>query len=187
MSSESSEGRWPWSQSSGRWPGPHTPTGDGGAPVAPGRPRRAPRTGQRPAGSCSAITCTQAALMECLLYARRTGWELFISALQPWAFSNCRECGLLSSCGAWASCGSFFCCRAWASGHCLAFGVVVCRLGGYSPRAPEHRVSSCGKYPYSSVQLVVSNSLLPHGLQHARPPCPSTTLGGHSNSCPSSW
>ena len=33
---------------------------------------------------------------------------------------------------------------------------------------------------------VMSNSLRPHGLQHARPPCPSPTLGACSNSCPSS-
>ena len=42
---------------------------------------------------------------------------------------------------------------------------------------------------FSSVQfscLVVSNSLRPHELQHTRPPCPSPTLGVHSNSCPSS-
>ena len=43
---------------------------------------------------------------------------------------------------------------------------------------------------FSSVQssrLVVSDSLRPHELQHARPPCPSPTPGVHSNSCPSSW
>ena len=33
---------------------------------------------------------------------------------------------------------------------------------------------------------VVSDSLWPHELQHARPPCPSPTSGVHSNSCPSS-
>ena len=33
---------------------------------------------------------------------------------------------------------------------------------------------------------VVSNSLRPHELQHARPPCPSPTPGVCSNSCPSS-
>ena len=33
---------------------------------------------------------------------------------------------------------------------------------------------------------VVSNSLRPHELQHARPPCPSPTSGVYSNSCPSS-
>ena len=38
----------------------------------------------------------------------------------------------------------------------------------------------------SSVQFscsVVSNSLRPHELQHARPPCPSPTLGVYSNPC----
>ena len=35
---------------------------------------------------------------------------------------------------------------------------------------------------------VVSDSLRPHELQHARPPCPSPTPGVHSNSCPlSRW
>ena len=33
---------------------------------------------------------------------------------------------------------------------------------------------------------VVSDSLQPHELQHARPPCPSPTPGVHPNSCPSS-
>ena len=33
---------------------------------------------------------------------------------------------------------------------------------------------------------VVSDSLRPHGLQHARPPCPSPTPGAYSNSCPPS-
>ena len=34
----------------------------------------------------------------------------------------------------------------------------------------------------------MSNSLQPHGLQHARPPCPSPTPGVYSNSCPlSRW
>ena len=43
---------------------------------------------------------------------------------------------------------------------------------------------------FSSVQfsrLVVSDSLRPHELQHARPPCPTPTPGIHSNSRPSSW
>ena len=34
---------------------------------------------------------------------------------------------------------------------------------------------------------VVSNSLRPHGLQHARLPCPSPTPGAYSNSCPLHW
>ena len=33
----------------------------------------------------------------------------------------------------------------------------------------------------------MSNSLWPHGLQHARLPCPSLTPGAYSNPCPLSW
>ena len=44
---------------------------------------------------------------------------------------------------------------------------------------------------FSSVQfshLVMSDSLRPHELQHARPPCPSPTTGVHPTSCPlSQW
>ena len=41
---------------------------------------------------------------------------------------------------------------------------------------------------FTSVQFsrsVVSDSLRPLELQHARPPCPSSTPGVHQNSCPS--
>ena len=43
---------------------------------------------------------------------------------------------------------------------------------------------------FSSVQSsrsVMSDPLQPHESQHARPPCPSSTPGVHSNSCPLSW
>ena len=46
------------------------------------------------------------------------------------------------------------------------------------------------KSMFGSVQFshsVMSDSLRAHGMQHARPPCPSPTLGAYSNSCPSSW
>ena len=42
-------------------------------------------------------------------------------------------------------------------------------------------------HSFDSVQFscsVMSNSLQPHGLQHARPPCPSPTTEACSNSCP---
>ena len=45
-------------------------------------------------------------------------------------------------------------------------------------------------FPVLSVQFsssVMSDSLRPHGLQHARPPCPSSTPRIYSNSCPLSW
>ena len=43
---------------------------------------------------------------------------------------------------------------------------------------------------FRSVQLshsVVSDSLWPHGLQHARRPCPTPSSGAYTNSCPLSW
>ena len=41
---------------------------------------------------------------------------------------------------------------------------------------------------YLSISSVMSNSLWPHGLQHARLPCPSPTSVACSNSCPlSRW
>ena len=42
--------------------------------------------------------------------------------------------------------------------------------------------------PLTSVQSVVSDSLQPHEVQHARLPCPSPSPGAHSNSRPlSRW
>ena len=48
----------------------------------------------------------------------------------------------------------------------------------------------CSLHFYAGDQFscsVVSDSLQPHGLQHARPPCPSPTPRVYPNSCPSSW
>ena len=47
----------------------------------------------------------------------------------------------------------------------------------------------CYKLKFSSVRFsrsVVSDSLGPHGSQHAGPPCPSPATGGRSDSRPSS-
>ena len=53
---------------------------------------------------------------------------------------------------------------------------LLSRLG--SPNTPFSQFS----------HSVVSESLRPHGLQHARPPCPSPTPRVHSDSCPlSQW
>ena len=52
-------------------------------------------------------------------------------------------------------------------------------------------ISAMYKELFSSIQFsrsVVSDSLQPHGLQHARPSCPSPTPRVYSNSCPlSRW
>ena len=48
--------------------------------------------------------------------------------------------------------------------------------------------NQCLKYSILQSFLVMSDSLWPHGLQHARPPCPSPTPRVYSNSCPlSQW
>ena len=44
-----------------------------------------------------------------------------------------------------------------------------------------------GWKPLLLICLVVSDSLQPHGLQHARLPCPLLSSGAYSNSCPLSW
>ena len=56
------------------------------------------------------------------------------------------------------------------------------------PRPPTHTASFNPQVLFSSsvqlgsVQLLNRVSLWPHGLQHARRPCPSSTLGAYSNS-----
>ena len=60
---------------------------------------------------------------------------------------------------------------------------------GISQARVLERVAISSSKTFSSVQIsrsVVSDSLWPHELQHARPPCPSPTPGVHSDSCPSS-
>ena len=57
-------------------------------------------------------------------------------------------------------------------------------LGSYTRKDPQSSVISSVQFSRS----VVSDSLRSHGLQHARPPCPSPTPGVYSNSCPlSQW
>ena len=49
-------------------------------------------------------------------------------------------------------------------------------------------VSSCTHATVQFSPSVLPDSLRPHGLQQARPPCPSPTPGVYSNSCPlSRW
>ena len=70
--------------------------------------------------------------------------------------------------------------------HSLMGHVAWRKPGAMLWGSPKERLTWWG----SSVQFsysVVSNSLWPHGLQHARPPCPSPNPRVCSNSCPLSW
>ena len=60
---------------------------------------------------------------------------------------------------------------------------------GSSRKSSSSSLGLIWMHSFLSVQFsssVVSNSLWPPGLQNARLPCPSPTLGDQSNSCPSS-
>ena len=62
-------------------------------------------------------------------------------------------------------------------------------ITGYQLSA-DSKQRTISMWSFSSVQFghsVLSDSLRPHGLQHARPPCPSPTPGVYSNPCLLSW
>ena len=76
------------------------------------------------------------------------------------------------------------------SHSCLTWEDFVAPLHPPLPSGPKAPAGyTCIRYTFlSSVQFsrsVVSDSLRPHELQHARPPCPSPTPRVYSNSCPS--
>ena len=76
----------------------------------------------------------------------------------------------------------------WDNPTCLgAYAPQLLSQGAATTEASVPRACAL-QQEFRSVQYsVMSNSLQPHGLQHARPPCPSPTPGVYSNSCPSSW
>jgi len=76
------------------------------------------------------------------------------------------------------------CCQLFLSGNCSQ------KEGCWLQKVVRRVLKKLGlKLPsvqFSSVQLVVSDSLPPHESQHARPPCPSPTPWVHPKSRPSS-
>ena len=101
------------------------------------------------------------------------GWGVW------WAVGCGVECGLVGF-GGWWGAGYDVGCGVWGVGCSGGSGVLGATYG-----EPGCRAQSCG---FPSVQFshsVVSNSLQPQGLQHARLPCPSPTPRAYSNSCPS--
>ena len=65
--------------------------------------------------------------------------------------------------------------------ECIS-GVTCGQDLGSAGRVPSSKIETVVQFSRS----VVSNSLGPHELQHARPPCQSPTPGVYSNLCPSS-
>ena len=83
--------------------------------------------------------------------------------------------------------------------HVIINSLTASEISGFRPLSEKQRVKLSIKneylgwvgavvtFQFSSVS-VLSESLRPHGLQHARPACPSPTSGFYSNSCPlSQW
>ena len=68
---------------------------------------------------------------------------------------------------------------------------TLCHVVGIIRKEISHAPYPRNLTAFSSVQFsrsVVSDSLWPHELQHARPPCPSPTPRTYPNSCPlSRW
>ena len=64
----------------------------------------------------------------------------------------------------------------------VSFFLVLVSAALSCPQSPKHRADQ----PISSLfsHPVMSDSLRPHGLQHARPPCPSPSPGVCPSSCP---
>ena len=74
-------------------------------------------------------------------------------------------------------------------GHARRLVGILVPWPGIEPGPLAVKMQSPNHWTTSSVQFscsVVSSSLRPRGLQHARPPCPSPTPGVHPDSRPSS-
>ena len=64
---------------------------------------------------------------------------------------------------------------------------MLCCRTNFFVDGEEEKEKADISYSVQFSHSVVSDSLRPHELQHARPPCPSLTPGVYSNSCPLSW
>jgi len=121
-------------------------------------------------GTCSCIwyvrgTCFCVYVMCAYMVVCMCG--VFFSVYVIWFV--CVVCEICVCCVCMCVCGvSVFCvCDVCVLCPCVVCVCVVCIHGQFSHQ-------------------VMSKSLQPHGMQHARPPCPSPTSGVHSDSRPSS-
>ena len=64
-------------------------------------------------------------------------------------------------------------------------GPVRMEFGGqYIMNKCKNKILACLSSSVQFSRSVVSDSLKPHELQHARPSCPTPTPGVHPNPCP---
>ena len=68
----------------------------------------------------------------------------------------------------------------------LVLSPEICHFNGTRCQPSSSRFLSRDE-PFQGSRSFMSDSLPPHGLQHARLPCPPLSPGASSNSCPSSW
>ena len=74
--------------------------------------------------------------------------------------------------------------KLWLSNYATPYSVCIFLVSWDLSLCHIYFIISSVQFSHSAV----SNSLRPHKLQHARPPCPSPTLGVHPNPCPlSQW
>ena len=104
---------------------------------------------------------------------KRSSWVRFSTSPSS---SPCKHAQLLQSCP--TLCNPMDCSLPGSSVHRILQVTILEWV------AISHRCSFFSWVEFSC--SVLSNSLWPHGLQHARLPCPSPTPGVCSNSCPSS-
>ena len=69
---------------------------------------------------------------------------------------------------------------------CIVLGIDLYR-NRYKMENIDHIKNEWSQVWHQFSCPVVSNSLQPHGLQHTRPPCPSSAPRIYSDSCPLSW
>ena len=85
------------------------------------------------------------------------------------------------------------CYETWGTSFSYLISLIwLCSASHSTSHGPvTHRMWLDCSMRFSSAQFsrsVMSDSLQPHGLQHAQSPCPSPTSGVYSNSCPlSQW
>ena len=102
-------------------------------------------------------------------------WSMgFGSCVWFWGLSSPWTLFPLSSSSHWTSCFLLGASLQW-------LGVLGCPFTVKS-EAPKSGWSSLNQLLLLFSCSVVSNSLRPQGLQHARPPCPSPSLGVHPSS-----